>query len=219
MKEKNLRLVRNSISAILLNRMLAFLNVKKNGVFIGKGAVLNAKRIEIGNGTRINGRIVIKGGGTVSLGKYCAIGDGVRIISSNHALNTASIQLALQKRLTGSVHMMETKSGVEIGHDVWIGDGAIILPGVSIGNGAVIGAGAIVTRSVEPYVVVAGNPARQIGRRFSEDVAGALDSLRWWDWSERQLRQAAFLFERPFPVSESDEVLKLIDQAKQRANV
>lgn len=208
-------LKRRSFASILINKALYFLNVHIANVFIGKGSALKSNQIDIGHGTRINGRIIIKGGGIVAIGNYCAIGDGVRIISSNHAMNVASIQLALQKRLTGRVHLMETKSGVDIGHDVWIGDAAIILPGVSVGNGAVIGAGAVVTRSVEPFVVVAGNPARPIGRRFVPEIADAFTQLQWWNWSESKLLKAAFLFERSFSETDTQEASNLIAQARQ----
>jgi len=63
---------------------------------------------------------------------------------------------------------------VIIGHHVWIGYRAIILPGVKIGDGAVVGAGAVVTRDVEPFVIVAGNPARKIGER-NRDLKYSLD--------------------------------------------
>jgi carbonic anhydrase/acetyltransferase-like protein (isoleucine patch superfamily) len=73
---------------------------------------------------------------------------------------------------------------------VWIGHGAIVLPGRSIGTGAVIAAGAIVTKDVPPYTIVGGNPARPIKRRFSEEIAGRLAELKWWDWDHEALRQA-----------------------------
>ena len=77
-----------------------------------------------------------------------------------------------------------------IGHDVWIGRAAIVLPGRSIGNGAIVGAGAVVTKDVAPYTIVAGNPAKPIRRRFSEATAERLDRLAWWDWSHAELRRA-----------------------------
>lgn len=79
---------------------------------------------------------------------------------------------------------------VTIGHDVWIGRAAIVLPGRSIGNGAIVGAGAVVTKDVAPYTIVAGNPAKPIRRRFSETTAERLDRLAWWDWSHAELRRA-----------------------------
>ena len=77
-----------------------------------------------------------------------------------------------------------------IGHDVWIGHGAIVLPGRNIGTGAVIAAGAIVTKDVPAYTIVAGNPARPIRRRFPEDIADRLAELAWWDWDHETLRRA-----------------------------
>jgi acetyltransferase-like isoleucine patch superfamily enzyme len=75
-----------------------------------------------------------------------------------------------------------SKGDVVIGNDVWIGYGATILSGVRIGDGAVIGARALVARDVEPYAIVAGNPARLVRKRFDEDTIRQLLEIRWWDW-------------------------------------
>ena len=64
-----------------------------------------------------------------------------------------------------SPHFVDRGGDVIIGHRVWIGYRAIILPGITIGEGAVVGAGAVVTKNVEPFSIVAGNPARKIGER------------------------------------------------------
>jgi serine acetyltransferase len=79
---------------------------------------------------------------------------------------------------------------VTIGHDVWIGHGAIVLAGRSIGTGAVVAGGAVVTKDVAPYTIVAGNPARPIRRRFAEAVAERIERLAWWDWEHETLRTA-----------------------------
>lgn len=76
---------------------------------------------------------------------------------------------------------------VTIGHDVWIGHGAVIMPGVTVGPGAVIGANSVVTRDVDPYMIVAGVPARIIRRRFEQPVCDALMALAWWDWPDEKL--------------------------------
>jgi len=65
---------------------------------------------------------------------------------------------------------------------VWIGREATIMPGVTIGDGAVIGAHSVVTKEVEPYEVVAGNPARSIRKRFPDDDIARLLPAKWWDW-------------------------------------
>jgi phosphonate metabolism protein (transferase hexapeptide repeat family) len=79
---------------------------------------------------------------------------------------------------------------VEIGNDVWIGHGAIILPGRKIGTGAVVAAGAIVTKDVGAYSIVAGNPARPIRQRFADEIAERLTRLAWWDWDHDMLHRA-----------------------------
>jgi carbonic anhydrase/acetyltransferase-like protein (isoleucine patch superfamily) len=88
---------------------------------------------------------------------------------------------------------------VTFGHDVWIGHGAIVLPGRNIGTGAVVAAGAVVTKDVPDYTVVGGNPARPIRRRFPEHVSEQLIALAWWDWSHDRLRTALADF-RNLPV-------------------
>src|SRR5690606_22052331 len=77
-----------------------------------------------------------------------------------------------------------------IGNDVWIGSEAIIMPGVTIGDGAVIGTRALVTRDVEPYAIVGGNPARTIRKRFCDEEIVMLLEMRWWDWPTPLLSEA-----------------------------
>ena len=74
--------------------------------------------------------------------------------------------------------------------DVWIGSEAIIMPGISVGHGAVIGTRALVTRDVEPYTIVGGNPAKPIRKRFDDEEIALLLELAWWDW-EMPLLEAA----------------------------
>jgi acetyltransferase-like isoleucine patch superfamily enzyme len=83
-----------------------------------------------------------------------------------------------------------TKGDVVIGHDVWVGTGALILSGVTIGNGAVIGARSVVTRDVPPYAVVGGVPAQVIKFRFDAATIEALQRLAWWDWPEDKIKEA-----------------------------
>ena len=76
---------------------------------------------------------------------------------------------------------------VVIGNDVWVGYEALILSGVTVGDGAIIGARALVRKSVAPYEIVAGNPAKTIGWRFDEPTRESLLRIRWWDWSDEKV--------------------------------
>lgn len=86
-----------------------------------------------------------------------------------------------------------------IGHDTWVGHGAVIRPEVRIGDGAVVASMAVVTKDVAPYTVVAGIPAKPIKQRFSPDIAKRLIALAWWDWPHSALRSALHDF-RTLPV-------------------
>jgi hypothetical protein len=75
-----------------------------------------------------------------------------------------------------------------IGHDTWIGHGAIIMPEVRVGDGAVVGSGAVVTKDVAPYTIVVGVPAKFVRRRFSEEIAEKLAAIAWWDWDYQTMK-------------------------------
>jgi acetyltransferase-like isoleucine patch superfamily enzyme len=75
-----------------------------------------------------------------------------------------------------------SKGDILVGNDVWIGRGARILSGITIGDGAVIGGYSVVTKDVRPYAIVAGNPAREIRRRFDDAQIEALQQIAWWQW-------------------------------------
>jgi chloramphenicol O-acetyltransferase type B len=77
-----------------------------------------------------------------------------------------------------------------VGSDVWIGTEAMIMSGVRIGHGAVIGSRAVVTRDVEPYTIVVGNPARPVRKRFSDEEITMLLEMAWWDWPLQRIREA-----------------------------
>lgn len=81
-----------------------------------------------------------------------------------------------------------------IGNDVWIGSNVSILGGIEIGNGAVIGAGAVVTKNVEPYSVVAGVPAKELRKRFTEKEILFLESFKWWNKDIKWLEENVVLF-------------------------
>jgi len=140
-----------------------------------------------------------------TIGKFCSIAAMTRINPGNHPMHRAT-QAHFTYRASAYFagesddnEFFEWRKShrVRIGHDVWIGHGAVVLPGRSIGTGAVIAAGAIVTKDVPAYTIVAGNPARPIKRRFSEEVADRLAQLAWWDWNHDTLRAALPDFRKP----------------------
>jgi phosphonate metabolism protein (transferase hexapeptide repeat family) len=133
-----------------------------------------------------------------TIGKFCSIAAMTRINPGNHPMHRASqahFTYRASAYFPGECDEAEffdwrRQHHVHIGHDVWIGHGAIVLPGRNIGTGAVVAAGAVVTKDVPAYAIVAGNPARSIRRRFSDEVASRLAKLAWWDWDHESLREA-----------------------------
>jgi acetyltransferase-like isoleucine patch superfamily enzyme len=124
-----------------------------------------------------------------NIGSFCSIGRQVFIGLGTHPINHFSTSpLFYRTRNTFGVSVIERDLSfeeyrpVEIGHDVWIGAGAMILDGVCIGHGAVIAAGAVVTKDVDPYMIVGGVPARVLGRRFGEEKSERLLESEWWNW-------------------------------------
>jgi len=123
-------------------------------------------------------------GGSLKIGKFCSIAPNVSILlGGNHnmaAVSTYPFWSRYPKIASNNATHLQ-KSGVEIGSDVWIGFGVTIISGVKIGHGAVLAAGSVVTKDVEPYAVVGGNPAKTIKNRFDVDVIAQLLDSKWWD--------------------------------------
>jgi virginiamycin A acetyltransferase len=173
---------------------MLFFNLKdKTDVFIGRKSSITAMT-SIGDGTRINGKIIVKGKGKCVIKKYCAVGDNVRIITSNHKTNQINLQYALQRKL-GFNSQVDKKINVEIGNNVWIGDSVLILPGVVIGNGAVIAAGSVVTKNVSAYSIVGGIPSKLIKYRFNESTIDNIDNTEWWNWSFEKMKENKEFFQ------------------------
>jgi acetyltransferase-like isoleucine patch superfamily enzyme len=129
----------------------------------------------------------------VSIGSFCSIAEGVRIVAKgNHPIDLPStfpFRTLVFSQMRGLENFDATGAPVGIGHDVWIGQNAIILAGVNIGTGSVIGAGAVVAKDVPPYSIVAGNPSKVLRSRFSpEDVESLLRS-EWWSLSDKVLQE------------------------------
>ena len=114
------------------------------------------KGIRIGNNTGVGAYSYIGAGGGVEIGSHVSIGQRVNFHAENHEFRDAGKLIAEQG---------VTSKGICVEDDCWIGSGSIILDGVTIGRGSVVAAGAVVTKTVEPYSIVAGVPARVVGMR------------------------------------------------------
>ena len=156
------------------------------GTYIAPGVV-------IGRRTKINAASHLD---VCTIGAYCAIAGRLVVLSANHRTEFLAIQEDAQRRVLGSdLSLLGPRQQTSIGNAVWIGDSVVVCPGVTIGDGAVIGAGAVVTRSIPPYAIAVGNPARVIKYRYPEEVVSALAGLDWWTWDDERLRANRSLFE------------------------
>lgn len=145
-----------------------------NNVTIGSG-------FRAGSGSRINSLHELKVGKNFSLGPgslvevdgeigdYVLIARGVQIVGRlDHAIDEVGVPI-VESQWVGD-RAKSKMDVVEIGHDVWIGAGVVVLGGVRIGEGAIIGGGAVVVSDIPDYAIAVGNPARVVSFRFESDA-------------------------------------------------
>lgn len=199
--------MRNRIKKIITLRK-KIKSAKRNGSFlhhknhvdistsIGKGSRIMQNNIicstTIGDCTTIGSNNVLS---NVSIGSFCSIGSNIYVLDSRHPMYEPFVStspcfykslfpMPLIKAEYRFDEKLYNESGfsAEIGNDVWIGTNVIIIGKVKIGDGSIIGAGSIVTKDVEPYSVVAGNPAKKIKDRYDTNVIAELLKIKWWNW-------------------------------------
>ncbi|WP_299617776.1 DapH/DapD/GlmU-related protein [uncultured Tateyamaria sp.] len=162
--------------------------------------------VEIGKGSRVNNSHFgdysycdrYADIANAQIGKFANIAAFSRIGATDHPLHTASLHHFLyrsedywQDAGRDEAFFAHRKSRTaHIGHDTWIGAGAMVKPMITLGHGAVVAAGAVVTKDVEPYTMVAGTPAKPLRLRQPRDIADRLIALAWWDWDHDALRAA-----------------------------
>ena len=128
-------------------------------------------------------------GDRLIIGKFCQIAAGVEFVmnGANHQMNAVSTfpfyTLEGWDMAPPDRSDLPLRGDTVIGNDVWIGQNAVILPGVTIGDGAIIGANSVVGSDVPPYTIMVGNPARELRRRFDDELIDLLLRFRWWDRS------------------------------------
>lgn len=134
------------------------------------------------------------------IGSYCSIGSGAAfIMAGNQGHRNDWVSTFPFFYYPEAPHFAEAADAFRpagdtvVGNDVWIGSEAIIMPGLTIGHGAVIGTRALVTKNVEPYAIVGGNPAKPIRKRFDDGEIAMLLEMSWWDWSDETMTAALSL--------------------------
>lgn len=126
-------------------------------------------------------------GDRLIIGKYCSIATDVKFIMNggNHPttwLTTFPFPVFGHGWEVAMPSSWPNKGDTVVGHDVWMGYAAMVMPGVTIGNGAIVATGSVVTRDVPSYTIVAGNPAQPVRKRFDDATIARLEALQWWDW-------------------------------------
>lgn len=183
-------------------------NIDKNAVLEGQNKIGAESWFEgyMGFGTYIGDQCTIMG----KIGRYCSIGHKVTVLTGTHpshrfvsthptffslGLQNGTTYVSTQKFKEKIYADENNKYGCIIGNDVWIGYNATIMGGCTIGDGAIVAAGALVKENVEPYTIVAGQPAKVIGKRFEDEKIAFLMKIKWWDKSEAWIKSHADDFE------------------------
>ncbi len=142
-------------------------------------------------------------GNKLKIGKFCSLANNCKFIMSGaqHHLNSFTTyplfwNLLSNPEVTSYLDIIPDKKYYHkeygdtiIGNDVWIGYDALIMPGVKIGDGSIIGTRAVITKDVEPYTIVAGNPARVIRKRFDDKTIEKLLQIQWWSWEMEKITE------------------------------
>lgn len=132
----------------------------------------------------------------VEVGKFANIAAMVRIGPTDHPMERPTQHHFTYRRVMYGLDDKDDEAFLAwraaqttfIGHDTWLGHGAIVMPRVTVGNGAVIGSGTIVTKDVAPYTIVVGVPGKALRKRFSEEIIAQLEAIAWWDWSYEDIK-------------------------------
>ena len=138
-----------------------------------------------------------EGADRLVIGSFCSIGSGAAFIMAgnqghrNEWISTFPFFFMPEvPEFENAANGYLPAGDTVIGNDVWIGSEAIIMPGITVGDGGVIGTRALVTKDVEPYAIVGGNPAKTIRKRFDDDSIALLLEMKWWDWPAERLKAA-----------------------------
>jgi acetyltransferase-like isoleucine patch superfamily enzyme len=216
-----MRLAKRIIRYLLMIPYGGFLRLKINcrvdpSVYISKqtkfggynviGRLVNLVNSEVGYASYVGSNSVLP---NVQIGRYCSIAHNVQVLPYTHptsmyvsthpsffsTLKQAGFTYVDHQKFQEEIYLNNRNDFcLSVGNDVWIGTNVIIMGGVEIGNGAIIAAGSIVTKSVLPFTIVAGVPAKPIRTRFSESEILFLQEIEWWNKSPEWLKSNCDLF-------------------------
>lgn len=156
-------------------------------------------------------------GQSITVGRYCSIAPGVKVMGPGHPVNRISTHpftyAAMYGKLSADHFGQQTNvfpyatayGHVTLGHDVWLGEGALLRGGINIGIGSVVAARAVVTKDVAPYTIVGGQPARIIRDRFPEHLQERLLRVAWWRFNYADFHGMSF-----------DEIPVFLDELERR---
>jgi acetyltransferase-like isoleucine patch superfamily enzyme len=165
-------------------------------------------------GRHTYGPIQKVGRGKIQIGNFCSLAGGIQFITWGHKTDwITTYPLSVLDYWNGGSKIIEGHpviyNTIVVGHDVWIGQSAIIMGGVTIESGAIIAAGAVVTKDVEAYSIVGGNPAKLIKKRFSDEDIEYLLRLKWWDKTDKEIKRLV-----PYLCTDNVSRLRKILEAK-----
>ena len=154
------------------------------------------------------------------IGKFCSISWDVTIGAISHPMHSISTHAFTYRKEFGLCNTDDNLNKikheyVEIGNDVWIGTGVIIMPGVHIGNGAILGGGSFVNHTVADYEIVGGVPAKHIGWRFDENIREKLLQIEWWNFPEEVIRKNIDVFSPFNDIRHDNEIINKLNSIKQ----
>lgn len=172
----------------LLKKIKSYIKAKKYPYYMCENK--KYKNFDIGEYT-YGKPLIVSRPGDCSIGKFCSIAAGVKILVGAEHQTTWVTSYNFEKFSNlNKKNVTYSKGKVSIGNDVWIGEDVFILSGVTIGDGAVIGARSVVSKDVKPYEIVAGNPIKHIRFRFSEEEIQELLKIQWWNWSIEKIQES-----------------------------
>ncbi|MDY0016228.1 MAG: CatB-related O-acetyltransferase [Candidatus Delongbacteria bacterium] len=143
------------------------------------------------------------------LGRYTSISNNVNFINAKHPIRTyvstspvfyslrkqCGISYVKEQKMREYDKLENSRYSVVVGNDVLISHGVTMVGALKIGDGAVIGAHSLVTKNIEPYTIVAGVPAKVIGKRFDDETINALNVFKWWDQDESWIKNNVDMFD------------------------